>query len=109
MIRSYETQDTCIREFARCLDEHSRVYSVMLGMNRWSAMRIECVVAAFVGLLTFTILIMHRSKSVNLEQKTGVLFKQNLFFRYSNIRFEFNLSLLVYISRFSSMDCSIDS
>jgi len=79
MIRSYETQDTCIREFARCLDEHSRVYSVMLGMNRWSAMRIECVVAAFVGLLTFTILIMHRSKSVNLEQKTGVLFKQNLF------------------------------
>jgi len=34
----------------------------MLGMNRWSAMRIECVVAAFVGLLAFSILIMHRSR-----------------------------------------------
>jgi ATP-binding cassette subfamily C (CFTR/MRP) protein 4 len=62
MIRSYRAQQTCIRDFSRCLDEHSRVYSVMLGMNRWSAMRIECVVAAFVGLLAFSMLILHRSK-----------------------------------------------
>ncbi len=62
MIRSYGAQQTCIRDFSRCLDEHTRVYSVMLGMNRWSAMRIECVVAAFVGFLAFSILIMHRSR-----------------------------------------------
>ena len=57
MIRSYGAQQTCIQEFSRCLDEHSRVYSVMLGMNRWSAVRIDCVVALFVGLLAFSILI----------------------------------------------------
>ncbi|CAF0879243.1 unnamed protein product [Adineta ricciae] len=61
IIRAYRAQQTCVRDFANCLDEHSRVYSVMLGMNRWSAMRIECVVAAFIGFLAFSILLMHRN------------------------------------------------
>ncbi|UJR31942.1 hypothetical protein I4U23_019415 [Adineta vaga] len=65
IIRSYGAQQTCIRDFSRCLDEHSRVYSVMLGMNRWSAMRIECVVAAFVGFLAFSILLMHRNLPIS--------------------------------------------
>lgn len=62
MIRSYGAQKTCIRDFSFCLNEHNRVYSVMLGMNRWTAMRIDCVVAAFVGCLAFSLLIMHRSR-----------------------------------------------
>lgn len=112
MIRAYGTQETCIREFARCLDEHSRVYSVMLGMNRWSAMRIECVVAAFVGFLAFTILIMHRSKEISKEREREEMELTNCSFRnirYSNIRFEFDISLFIYISWCCSMDCSIDS
>jgi ATP-binding cassette subfamily C (CFTR/MRP) protein 4 len=64
LIRSYGAQAKCIQDFSHCLDEHSRVYSVMLGMNRWSGLRIECVVAAFVGLLAFSILIMHRSRLI---------------------------------------------
>lgn len=63
MIRSYGAQQMCIRDFSQCLNEHTRVYSVMLGMNRWSAMKIDCYVAAFVGFLTFSILLMHRSRS----------------------------------------------
>ena len=65
LIRAYGAQQKCVQHFSGCLDEHSRVYSVMLGMNRWSAMRIECVAATFVGLLTFLILIMHRSRLSN--------------------------------------------
>lgn len=74
MIRSYGAQQTCTRDFSHCLNEHSRVYSVMLGMNRWTAMRIDCVVAAFVGILAFSMLLMHRSRSWNeLIQSNEVL------------------------------------
>ena len=62
IIRSYNATEMCVQHFAKCLDDHSRVYSVMLGMNRWSAMRIESVVAAFVGLLAFSFLLLHRRK-----------------------------------------------
>lgn len=62
IIRSYNAMEMCIQHFSKCLDDHSRVYSVMLGMNRWSAMRIECVVAAFVGVLAFSFLLLHRRK-----------------------------------------------
>ena len=55
----------CIREFSRCLNEHNRVYSVMLGANRWSAMRIESVVAGFVGILTFSMFFLHQSKFID--------------------------------------------
>ncbi|CAF2646337.1 unnamed protein product [Rotaria sp. Silwood2] len=65
MIRSYGAQQTCIQEFSHCLDEHTRVYSIMLAMTRWSAMRIECVVAAFVGFLTFSILLTYHSLPIS--------------------------------------------
>lgn len=51
----------CAKDFAYYLDEHSRAYGLMLTMNRWVAMRIESVVAAFIGLLTFSMLFVHRS------------------------------------------------
>ena len=68
IIRSYNATATCVQNFAKCLDEHSRVYTVMLGMNRWSAMRIECVVAAFVGFLAFSFLLLHR-RTIDLFSK----------------------------------------
>jgi hypothetical protein len=77
MIRSYGAEKMCIRDFSRCLDEHIRVYSVMLGMNRWAAMRIESVVAGFVGLLAFSILLMHRSKN-----SSSIFFARFLFYIY---------------------------
>jgi len=67
MIRSYAAQEACIKHFSRCLDEHSRVYSIMLGMNRWSAMRVECVVAGFIGFLAFSILFLHRSRMLSFN------------------------------------------
>ncbi|CAF1316172.1 unnamed protein product [Rotaria sordida] len=65
MIRSYGAQQTCIQEFSHCLDQHTRVYSIMLAMNRWSAMRIECVVSAFVSFLAFSILLTHRNLPIS--------------------------------------------
>jgi hypothetical protein len=61
IIRAYGAAESCVREFAQYLDNHSRVYSVMLALNRWSGMHIECVVAGFVGFLAFSILLLHRS------------------------------------------------
>ncbi|CAF4271028.1 unnamed protein product [Rotaria sordida] len=37
----------------------------MLAMNRWSAMRIECVVSAFVSFLAFSILLTHRNLPIS--------------------------------------------
>ncbi|CAF4313191.1 unnamed protein product, partial [Rotaria sp. Silwood2] len=65
LIRSYGAQTMCTRDFSNYLDEHSRAYSVMLTMNRWVAMRIESVVAAFIGLLTFSMLFVHRNLPVS--------------------------------------------
>ncbi|CAF0978874.1 unnamed protein product [Rotaria sordida] len=65
MIRSYGAQQTCIQEFSHCLDQHTRVYSIMLAMNRWSAMRIECIVSAFVSFLAFSILLTHRNLPIS--------------------------------------------
>ena len=82
LIRSYGAQQKCVEDFSKYLDEHNRVYSVMLGMNRWSAMRIECVVATFVGLLAFSILIMHRSRLSQFEILAPNLFEM---IRYTDI------------------------
>lgn len=64
MIRSFQAQQTCTKEFSHCLNEHSRVYTVMLAMSRWSGMRIECVVAGFVGFLAFSSLLTYQSKII---------------------------------------------
>ena len=63
MIRSCRTQNMCIEEFSQLLDEYSRVHSIILGMNRWSALRVECIVAVFIGFLAFSFLLMDRSNS----------------------------------------------
>ena len=102
IIRAYGAGATCVRDFARCLDEHTRVYSVMLGMNRWSAMRIECVVAAFVGLLAFSILLMHRSKTNHRH----VVDRSIEIFRYTHLWLELATGILLYSGRFYTMDCS---
>ncbi|CAF4787245.1 unnamed protein product, partial [Rotaria sp. Silwood1] len=65
MIRSYGAQQICIQEFSHCLDEHTRVYSIMLAMTRWSALRIESVVAAFIGFLVFSILLTYQSLPIS--------------------------------------------
>ncbi|CAM4809475.1 unnamed protein product [Rotaria magnacalcarata] len=65
LIRSYEAQQTCIQEFSYCLNEHCRVYSIMLAMNRWSGMRVECVVAGFVGFLAFSCLLTYQNLPIS--------------------------------------------
>ncbi|CAF3421541.1 unnamed protein product [Rotaria sp. Silwood1] len=65
LVRSYGAQTMCTRDFSYYLDEHSRAYNLMLIMNRWLAMRIESVVAAFIGLLTFSMLFVHRNLPVS--------------------------------------------
>ncbi len=62
LIRSYGAQAMCIKEFFRRVDEHSRVYSVMLAINMWAAMRIDSVVVVLIGLLTISMLFIHRSE-----------------------------------------------
>ncbi|CAF4391303.1 unnamed protein product, partial [Rotaria sordida] len=37
----------------------------MLAMNRWLGMRIECVVSAFVGFLTFSILLTYQNLPIS--------------------------------------------
>ncbi|CAF2098508.1 unnamed protein product [Rotaria magnacalcarata] len=65
LIRSYGAQTMCTRNFSYYLDEHSRAFSLMLTMNRWLAMRIESVVATFIGLLTFSMFLVHRNLPVS--------------------------------------------
>ncbi|CAF4225185.1 unnamed protein product [Rotaria socialis] len=65
LIRSYGAQTMCTRNFSYYLDEHSRAFSLMLTMNRWLAMRIESVIAAFIGLLTFSMFLVHRNLPVS--------------------------------------------
>lgn len=61
LIRSYETQQMCIKEFSQYLDKRNQVDSVMFGVNRWMGIRSDVMVAAFVCFLTFSALIIHRS------------------------------------------------
>ncbi|CAF0920469.1 unnamed protein product [Rotaria sordida] len=65
VIRSFGAQKMSTREFSHYLDEHSRACSIMLIMNRWVAMRVDSVVAAFIGLLTFSMLFVHRNLPVS--------------------------------------------
>ncbi|CAF0882686.1 unnamed protein product [Rotaria sp. Silwood1] len=90
LVRSYGAQTMCTRDFSYYLDEHSRAYNLMLIMNRWLAMRIESVVAAFIGLLTFSMLFVHRKSSTFAQPivlppqwPIGSILFDNMSFRYS--------------------------
>ena len=52
VIRSYNAEQMCSKEFLSYVDDHIRVYFLTITTERWAAMRFDGVTFAFLSLVT---------------------------------------------------------
>lgn len=52
VIRSYNAEQMCSKEFLSYLNDNSRVHFLLSTVNRWAAIRFDWITVSFIGLVT---------------------------------------------------------
>jgi len=52
VIRSYHAENNCSNEFLRHLDDHTRVYYLIVTINTWAALRFNTIAVVFIACAT---------------------------------------------------------
>ena len=73
-IRAMGIQNKFVKEFDRCQDVHTSAWFLILALQRWMAVRLDMICAAFVTIVAFACVFAANSKCPNTLAKTVTFF-----------------------------------